>query len=191
MFMFAIISSDPSPQQGTNMGNFSLFFLFVIANRGSVDGIVWFMLHDLGKIYNKVDGLNRLEDEDIEVSSKQIQSDSSIDDISNDEDDILLQSAHDIDRRKKAVDQIKHIVHDVDEMGKKIGKNIENKMTNTLTKLADLAIAEFDETDMSPQVNMALRQQIVQYVTMGVNNSVLKQNIDVNSICLFFFQFCS
>ena len=36
-----------------------------------------------------------------------------------------------------------------------------------------------DETDLSPQVNMALRQQIVQYVTMGVRNSVLKIDTEV------------
>ena len=47
MFFFAIISSlDPNPPIGSNLSNFSLFLLFIIANRGSVDGIVWFMLHD-------------------------------------------------------------------------------------------------------------------------------------------------
>lgn len=47
MFMFCIISSDTSNKPiGSPIGNFSLLFLFVLANRGSVDGIVWFMLHD-------------------------------------------------------------------------------------------------------------------------------------------------
>ena len=47
MFFFAIISSlDPNPPIGSSLSNFSLFLLFIIANRGSVDGIVWFMLHD-------------------------------------------------------------------------------------------------------------------------------------------------
>lgn len=38
-------------------------------------------------------------------------------------------------------------------------------------------VIEFDEADLSPQVNMALRQQIVQYVTSGVRDSVYCQNI--------------
>ena len=47
MFCFAIISSlDPNPPIGSSLNNFSLFLLFIIANRGSVDGFVWFMLHD-------------------------------------------------------------------------------------------------------------------------------------------------
>jgi hypothetical protein len=37
-----------------------------------------------------------------------------------------------------------------------------------------------DETDLSPQVNMALRQQIVMYVTMGVRTSVQQTDMDVS-----------
>ena len=47
MFFFSIISSlDPNPPLGSPLNDFSLFLLFIVANRGSVDGIVWFMLHD-------------------------------------------------------------------------------------------------------------------------------------------------
>jgi hypothetical protein len=46
LFFIIISSSNPNPDRGTDLSNFSLFLLFVIANRGSVDGVVWFMLHD-------------------------------------------------------------------------------------------------------------------------------------------------
>lgn len=56
MFFFAIISSlDPNPPIGSSLNNFSLFLLFVIANRGSVDGVVWFMLHDFMRDVKKDD----------------------------------------------------------------------------------------------------------------------------------------
>ena len=53
--MFCIIlSSSTSPQakQDSSVGLFSLLFLFVVANRGSVDGIVWFLLHDFSFLLN-------------------------------------------------------------------------------------------------------------------------------------------
>jgi hypothetical protein len=65
MFFFAIISSlDPNPPLGSQLNNFSLFLLFVVANRGSVDGLVWFMLHDFmrdGKELKKSDEVIDME----------------------------------------------------------------------------------------------------------------------------------
>ena len=63
MFCFAIISSlDPNPPIGSSLSNFSLFLLFIISNRGSVDGFVWFMLHDFQRDkminYKKIDDNN-------------------------------------------------------------------------------------------------------------------------------------
>jgi 1-phosphatidylinositol-4-phosphate 5-kinase len=51
-------------------------------------------------------------------------------------------------------------------------QDIQKNFTQTITELADLAIEEVDEEDLSPQVNLALRQQVVQYVTSGVKQSV-------------------
>lgn len=53
LFFIIISSSNPNPERGTNLSNFSLFLLFVIANRGSVDGVVWFMLHDFMREKNE------------------------------------------------------------------------------------------------------------------------------------------
>lgn len=65
MFFFAVISSlDPNPPLGSQLNNFSLFLLFVVANRGSVDGLVWFMLHDFmrdGKGLKKSDEVIDME----------------------------------------------------------------------------------------------------------------------------------
>jgi hypothetical protein len=72
MFFFAIISSlDPNPPIGSSLNNFSLFLLFVIANRGSVDGVVWFMLHDFMrdvKKDDKVRDLDRVEEGKISLN---------------------------------------------------------------------------------------------------------------------------
>lgn len=133
-FIFAIISSEPEPKVGSNMSNFSLFFLFIVANRGSVDGIVWFMLHDF----------EREESPD------------------------------------KAGDSVGYeMVPLHHETGSSSIDAIKEKSIEVMKELADLAIAEVDETDLSPQVNMALRQQIVQYVTQGVRNSILRENLNL------------
>lgn len=152
VFMFSIISMDPSPNPGSGMSNFSLFYLFILSNKGSVDGIVWFMLHDFEReappnpdsTYKKLEEANTENylDEDIEEKV--------------------------FHRDENAASKL---IHDV-------GDELKKSVTKTFTELADLAIAEMDEADLSPQVNTALRQQIVQYVTKGVNHAVLK--IEVN-----------
>jgi 1-phosphatidylinositol-4-phosphate 5-kinase len=146
MFFFTIISSDPTPKPHSSMANFSLFFLFVISNRGTVDSVIWFMLHDFlrdppaGQTVDPESGI-------VETHPRSRKS--------------VTPDLHDLSK----------IVHQVDI------QNVKKTVTTAVTDIAELAIAEFDETDLSPQVNMALRQQIVQYVTTGVRDSILQQNI--------------
>jgi 1-phosphatidylinositol-4-phosphate 5-kinase len=158
VLMFIIISSDPTPGSNSGMARFSLFFLFVLSNRGSIDGIVWFMLQDFGQTGDGSSSRKfappKYESRATDVSDNDHEELNSSDSLS------LLTSKL---KEKLDVDEIKH------------------KVTNTLTELADLAIAELDETDLSPQVNMALRQQIVHYVTKGVRNAVLKEGISKKS----------
>lgn len=144
VLMFCVLSSsDPTPNEGSSIAKFSLFFLFLIANRGSIDGIVWFMLHDFRREGNTI----------VYVPiQKEIEDDES-----------YLEGGS----NKKLKNDLIH----------EVGGEIKKSVTKTITELADLAIAELDETDLSPQVNVALRQQIVQYVTKGVRNSVLGINI--------------
>ena len=149
VFMFSILSSDPDPHPGSNMSNFSLFFLFMIANKGSVDGIVWFMLHDFERATNVSSSdssskYSKLEADEIHSSSKESTQN--------------ISAPHDL-------------IHEV-------GDELKKNLTKTIAELADLAIADIDEADLSPQVNMALRQQIVQYVSMGVRNAVMQQHVD-------------
>eukprot|EP01038_Epipyxis_sp_PR26KG_P015668 gene15668-21193_t len=178
MFMFAIISTNSNAEPGSSMGNFSLFFLFIIANRGSVDGIVWFMLHDFIRDSNQLPvteysqleqggevGIESFASEDGEIRIEKRSSDDQTT-------DLIRAVQHDSPNRDHP--SVNAIINNVEDVGEKIGK----KVTKTFTKLADLAIAELDEADLSPQVNMALRQQIVQYVTLGVSNAV--NNIDTD-----------
>ncbi len=150
VLMFIVISFDPSPKPGSGMARFSLFFLFIISNRGTVDGVAWFMLHkfeilERSNLSAKSPLTEGLEENDAMIGPA-----------------VRLLDQKDFRRRKSKLD--------VEEL--------KHKVTNTITELADLAIAELDETDLSPQVNTALRQQIVYYVTKGVRNAVLR--IDVN-----------
>jgi 1-phosphatidylinositol-4-phosphate 5-kinase len=52
------------------------------------------------------------------------------------------------------------------------GKGVSKEVSKGITELAQAAVADIDETDLSPQVNMALRQQVVQYVTLGVKEAI-------------------
>jgi 1-phosphatidylinositol-4-phosphate 5-kinase len=162
VLMFSIISSDPSPKPNSSMGNFSLFFLFILANRGSIDGIVWFMLHD----FVREDNSNSTKENTSEVHGAQyvkLESGTQDDSLDIDENGDKSPKSH-------SHHHDSDLIHEVDE--------IKKSVTKTITELADLAIADLDEADLSPQVNMALRQQIVQYVTLGVKNSVSQIDID-------------
>ena len=91
MLFFAIISSlDPNPPLGSQLNNFSLFLLFVVANRGSVDGLVWFMLHDFmrdGRDLKKNDEIT-----DIEAN------------INNDNDNLDKGSSGELDKNSSNID---------------------------------------------------------------------------------------
>lgn len=143
---FFILSSNSNPKPGTDMANFALFFLFLIANRGTVDSIIWFMLHDFMR--------------DPPISAI-------------DQDHVDPEAGGNTKQKKRISTDILHLppvnLNQVD---------IKENLTKAVTELADLAIADFDESDLSPQVNMALRQQIVQYVTKGVRDSILQKELN-------------
>lgn len=160
VLLFIIISSDPSPEKNSGMARFAIFYLFLLSNKGSLDGIIWFYLHDfphekqLQEQYDRKYGIDRKGSQEF---TKNLED-------GDDEDDSAPTSQ--LLRRHKDSKNMKHIE-----------EQLKHGVTKTLTELADLAIAEFDESDLSPQVNTALRTQIVQYVTTGVKNAVMKKNI--------------
>lgn len=166
MFFFVIISSDPSPAKNSGMARFATFYLFILSNKGSLDGIIWFYLHDfphekqLQEQYDKKHGIDR------KTSSQSFAN--NIDSMEEDDDSNDTEPTSQLLRRHKDKD-LKNI--------KDIEEKLKHGVSKTLTELADLAISEFDESDLSPQVNTALRTQIVQYVTTGVKNAVTRTNI--------------
>jgi len=171
-FFFCIISSgDKDP----NNGNTGLFLLFLIANRGSVDSIVWFSLHDFARSPESIKSEFDSAMKSAEVTNAAAKSDAyeNLSKIDEEEEKVTKT----INRRAsglagKTVEKIENL---------KAVKNVKKEFKKTFTELADLAIADFDESDLSPQVNMALRKQIVSYVSTGVKKSVSKDYIPVKA----------
>ena len=166
-FMFAIIAgshADSNPTPGSSMSNFALFFLFIISNRGSVDGVVWFMLHDFAR-----------DDPPSANNNKKFQTVSQHDEEgcnNNDEADEADEGA-----RAAAASRTRSPSMLLGDDMKHKFKDLAKDASKTLQELADLAITEIDEADLSPQVNMALRQQIVTYVTRGVKDSIERKDL--------------
>lgn len=178
---FGIIGNNPNFSEA--MEKFGLFFLFLLANKGSVDGIVWFMLHDFSRSGSTV----KLKEEKDEEKTEEQAIKSKIDlelggfedeqneeDESEDEDEFYdpvnpVYTNPNLRNRKKKKTNIL-------EVG-----DLTKNLKNTVQELADMTITDIDETDLSPQVNLALRQQIVQYVTTGVKTSITKKNMKVKS----------
>lgn len=181
MFFFVIIAgqhADTNPVPGSAMANFALFFLFIVANRGSVDGIVWFMLHDFARddppkkedIIADVTGrknkkTKRSKQTTFEALEQGDRGDGACtEDILTAEDEVEGVS---VERgRSRSLETMRSGIQDM-----------RKNASKTFQELADLAIAEIDEADLSPQVNLALRQQIVQYVTRGVRDSIQQKGL--------------
>lgn len=187
VFFIAIFSSDTKAPEGSSMNDFGKFVLFIIASRGSVDGAVWFHTHSFENkvIQHKPAKLPTGETED-DVDNTQynpiLRANSSMSGGTN----IDIESLdHDIE----ASDAASPRDNDQDPVevarGPKLKQNfqkMQKKFTKTLTEIADVAIEEIDEADLSPQVNLALRQQIVQYVTTGVKESVKRMASGQDSV---------
>ena len=188
MFFFAIISSsNPNPVRGSSLSNFSLFLLFVIANRGSVDGAVWFMLHDFmregqeGSSSNSSSSIGGTSTKEGRAAANEEHGDDGVeggDDGTDDGTDAATRRA-----RATSIDRIMGLhklttdIAGTGQVAEEAVKKGMKSMGKGIKGLADLAIAEFDENELSPQVNMALRTQIVQYVTSGVRNAVRRLNL--------------
>jgi hypothetical protein len=181
MIMFVIIASNSYVAPGSAMANFALFFLFIIANRGSVDGIVWFMLHDFRTPLVVLSAGPEEKGGDIKAlpaiiearAYERIES-GDVDDISSS--DVLVESAAQQMNSSTSASSMLHssanhrtsmgllglenttageaLLGVTDDIVHK-GEIVQEKLLKTVTKLADLAIEEYDETDMSPQVMVA------------------------------------
>lgn len=168
VLMFTIISANNNVSTGSTQSNFALFLLFVIANRGSVDGLVWFMLHNFEDI-SVASTIATIEDGGYKAVN-----DSSNDDCKQDE----SRNQEDVDRHSNKMSKAMRRIS-INAL-KAVGDNVKDEFKHTFTEIADLAIADVDESDMSPQVNMALRKQIVDFVTKGVVAAV---NMHGSRVC--------
>lgn len=158
VFMFGIISTEPSPAKGSPMAKFSLFFLFIVSCRGCIDGIVWFMVHD----FERGSSVGAESGDEVGKPAKDIEG-TGMGKVATEKVEQLESDETSDTSRLLGEPAIK---------AQKLVRDVEKNITKTITELADLAITDIDETDLSPQVNMALRQQVVQYVTSGVRNSI-------------------
>ena len=138
------------------MANFTLLLFYCIANRGSVDSIIWFMLHDF----------QRDSPETIKQTLSEAFSSKRTHTLPTNE--IEMKRAN---VRGSLTGISPHLVNI------HLPSEAMKDVTKTITDIADLAIAEFDESELSPQVNLALRQQVVQYVTKGVRDSILNHDL--------------
>jgi len=170
-FFFCIISGgDKDP----NNANTSLFLLFLIANRGSVDSVVWFTLHDFARNPEsvKVEFDNAMQSAEVKSATEKSSEYEKIAIVDEEEEKVTKT----IQRRSSGLSKT---VEKLDNL--KAVRNAKKEFKKTFTELADLAIADFDESDLSPQVNMALRKQIVSYVSTGVKKCVSKDYTAVKS----------
>ena len=162
VFFFTIVSGRSSPRPGTTAHNTSLFLLYIIANRGTVDAIVWFKLHDFtlstAAVSDKSSGKNDTIDPEIAAVLHNDNDDSGDDEPSSNGKYKRLSTS--------IIDNLK--LSKIEELG----KEMRDEFTKTITDIADITIQDVDETDMSPQVNMALRKHIVSLVTRGVITAI-------------------
>lgn len=182
IFFVAIFSSNTSAPEGSSMNDFGKFVLFVIASRGTVDGAVWFHIHSFeNKIApHKPTKVPTKEIEDSEntqynpilSADPSMRTDSGIDMDTTDGD---IETADPSSPREVDASVSPH-AHGAGPKIKENFQKIQKNFAKTITEIADVAIEEIDEADLSPQVNLALRQQIVQYVTTGVKESVKRMS---------------
>lgn len=55
---------------------------------------------------------------------------------------------------------------------REMSMDVTAEVSRGINQIASVALQDIDEADLSPQMNMALRQQVVQYVTLGVKEAI-------------------
>lgn len=189
MFLcFVVVATIGKQPPGTAGGNFSLVFLYGIAIRGFIDAWVWFRQHhfarpsspndkvvvlsETSQATGMADLVNATQHENYDAQNVVIEED--------DEDEQDLErgasmkspASYTLRRRASSVQSDGSAGTPARSRRQSI-VNIAHRITDAVSDgLKDVAEAtiktDMDETDLSPQVNIALRQQIVKYVTMGV-----------------------
>jgi hypothetical protein len=191
IFLFFLVVATLGPQEpGTAGGNFTLVFLYGIAIRGFVDAWVWFRQHSFARPSERDDKILVLSETEqhsgmADLLQEARKSESGIQGEGHDQEhSVTIEEDFDED---EAAETVLGSPATLRSRSGTVGSgsdgikgsrrqsilNMANKITGAVTDgLKDVAEAtiktEVDETDLSPQVNIALRQQIVKYVTMGI-----------------------
>lgn len=165
-----IISSNPNPDPHAPINNFGLFVLFLICNRGTVDAIAWFMLHDFdrGQKAAEADPENaaiqmELEQKSIEETQKMIEDELTNAHSTHSGENLSGEPLNERSRSKSFVAM---------ERIREMSMDVTAEVSRGINQIASVALQDIDEADLSPQMNMALRQQVVQYVTLGVKEAI-------------------
>jgi 1-phosphatidylinositol-4-phosphate 5-kinase len=174
--LLIVLGSRPeSSDHSTNWNNFRKVFLFFVCSRGFVDGVVWFMQHEFAADEKPI----KIQ----KVPTNDIQEDDEENVVRN---VILEESGEKFDSNNFDAEFDKNMERRVQMRRRTSSFSSINSPERRRSKIHDVAdaIAEvveitagnqgFDESDLSPQVNLALRQQIVKFVTMGVTLSARK-----------------
>jgi 1-phosphatidylinositol-4-phosphate 5-kinase len=159
MMFFFVVASLPPDAPGTPTGNFGLVFLYTIAIRGFVDAWVWFMQHDFDRSVSDKANLQgsmatiaeTLQPMGMHAPGGRVATDDGVDEESG------------ISSRSSPSPSTAHRASLAEIAG-----NIAGAVKHAVENVAEASQETLDETDLSPQVNMALRKQIIKYVTMGV-----------------------
>lgn len=175
---FCVVASIGAQPPGTPGGNFALVFLYGVSIRGFVDAWVWFRQHHFARpsegqekmvvlaSIGQASGMANLVEEarKPETHSVVIEED--------DDDDIEYgrdRSSSASGMRKRSSSTASEGAMSRRQSLVSMAQQITNAVSDGLKDVAEATIkADMDETDLSPQVNLALRQQIVKYVTMGI-----------------------
>mmetsp|Transcript_15359 Transcript_15359/g.23119 ORF Transcript_15359/g.23119 Transcript_15359/m.23119 type:complete len:971 (+) Transcript_15359:26-2938(+) len=164
---FIVLSSEPdNPENPKSWSNFRNVFNFIVSCRGFVDGVVWFMQHEFAVdekvvVVESASGDEAEEDRQVRVKGTESSDDSER------RDDVDLESGG-LRRRQPAR---RRSSSDSTSMRRPTMTLLADNIADAIKDLAEITAYEFDEADLSPQVNLALRQQIVKYVTMGVTRA--------------------
>lgn len=185
MILFIILASGTSANGATskNWSNFRKVFLFFVSSRGFVDGAIWFMEHEFAQDAKTV----TVEEKEYEYDSPSPHAERSHS-ISRDRsgsnpvrfkaqsisfnvaEEVTFEDLEDPypPRRRTSTFSSQNATPDLAR------KSAIHELADAITEIAEItapSAQDFDEADLSPQVNLALRKQIVNYVTMGITQA--------------------
>lgn len=182
VFLCFLVVAAMGPQPPGSAGsNFSLVFLYGVSIRGFIDAWVWFRQHDFARPSSGKDklvvlteteqasGMASMVEEARQVESgKQRSVEIEEDDDEDDYEGSYERSPSGVRVRTSSM-QSDGAARSRRQSIVDMAQKITGAVSDGLKDVAEATIKpDMDETDLSPQVNIALRQQIVKYVTMGV-----------------------